>query len=161
MTSDNNTRTLAARTVRAFHPGDHAHTTPAAIELLRHGPGVRAGDPAGDTRWEVRVTINDEPTVSCTAGSTWGALLLARIELEQRGWHLAIAAARRDHTVLDPDRQRESTTVSELTDAGRSAQPGIFQDADPSTIGTVDEQAQHRTAWIERRYGTTAATHTR
>ncbi len=146
-------RTLAARTVRAFTPADPTNTAAADIALLRHGPGVRAGDPALDTHWEVRVTLPGYPTISTTEKSTWSALTLARTQLEDLGWHLAIAAARRDHTVLDPDRNRESTTVSELTDTGLGAQRGVFEDADPATISTVSAQDRHRNAWIKHRYG--------
>lgn len=149
---------LAGRTVQAFQPTPDGQTGTADVELWRHGPAVRAGEPAGDTSWEARITISGHPTIACRADTTWHALSAARGELETLGWRLAIAAARRDHNIVVPDRHRESTTVTELATTGRGETTGVFVDADPADIGTVAEQEQHRQAWIQARFGTTSST---
>lgn len=140
---------IAGREVVAFHPDRPGSDTVVTVELFRHGSPLRAAEPAGDTEWEARITTS-LGQISSRGDSTWTALTRARRELEERGLLLAIAAARVDSSVLNPERRRGVTTVSWLSDHATKRAFGMFEVAARDMIGTVAQQRDHHDRWTSR-----------
>lgn len=139
---------LAGITVTAFRSESPTVTTSVEAELLRHGPALRAAQTPVETEWEARFTLQGE-VISGRGDSTWAAMVTARRQLEERGLRLAIAAARRDCAVINVERHRGVTVVSNLAD--KTDVPGMLAYAAPELVGTVEEQEHAYATWLEQR----------
>ncbi|MEU5845155.1 hypothetical protein [Saccharopolyspora shandongensis] len=150
--------TLFDREVSAFHRTTDEQTT-ATVTCTRRGPGpgraMQAPPTATVYTLTVRVEAHSDLDMTVDAATPWDALTHAREHLEQHGWFLAIAAARRDCWPIQLPRQHEATTVTELTGQRNPRQwQGFLASSDPGDVGSVAEQQHHYQIWLSR-YDTT------
>ena len=79
--------------------------------------------------------------------SLWDALLDARARLEEAGWLLPIAAARRGWWCTYADRRPDVTVVHPLGDLSQSE--GMLQTIPQQEAATVSEQRQAHQRWVQ------------
>ena len=139
---------ICGRPVEAF--AANGDTITVDLRCVRIGPPARAVHSPG-TRF--RVTARDTaPTgphalfVQHDADSLWSALTAVRVDLEQRGWLLPIAAARVDTYGLYADRHLDSTVVNRFDQPDLTY--GVLEDARRETVGTVADQRQAYQHWL-------------
>jgi hypothetical protein len=81
------------------------------------------------------------------ARSLWDALLDARATLDEAGWLLPIAAARRGWWCTYAERRPDVTVVHPLGDLSQSE--GMLQTIPQEEAATVSEQREAHQHWIE------------
>ena len=79
--------------------------------------------------------------------SLWDALLDARAGLEEAGWLLPIAAARRGWWCTYADRRPDVTVVHPLGDLSQSE--GMLQTIPQQEVVTVSEQREAHQRWVQ------------
>jgi hypothetical protein len=89
-------------------------------------------------------------TVSATASDAFAALAEVRRDLEEQGWRLAVAGARRDTYPSGMARDMGGGLKVYVMVDGRPAVELVdtFADAPPGLLATVGEQRANFEAWI-------------
>ena len=89
------------------------------------------------------------PELHASGADAFEALTALRAQLEPSGWCVAVQGARRD--TYPGDRDSGGGFSVYVLQIGRSAQPedrvATFDEADPTSLGTVAEQVQHWRLW--------------
>lgn len=82
-------------------------------------------------------------TVTGQAHDGFAALEEVRLQLDQHGWRLAVAGARRNVICVGATRgMTRGTTVTRLLPGGGMEKLGLFDPIDPVQVASVDEQRQ-------------------
>lgn len=154
VTNDPELTVIGGREVTAFNI--HGQTTTVDIRCERIGPPPRAVTPLQSTKFVVTLrwqqpceadSATPETVVRQEAHSLWDALLDARVPLEEAGWLLPIAAARRGWWSTYAERRFDVTMVHPLVDPSRSE--GMLEAIPHGEVATVSEQRQAHQRWVD------------
>jgi len=143
---------IGGREVTAFDA--HGQTTTVDLRCERIGPPPR---PISSPSTSFVVTLSLAPVetersqqqivIRQEARSLWDALLDARAVLDEAGWLLPIAAARRGWWCTYAERRPDVTVVHPLGDLSRSE--GMLQTIPQDDVVTVSEQREAHQHWVD------------
>jgi hypothetical protein len=144
---------IGGREITAFNA--RGQTTTVDLLCERIGPPPRAVTPLPSTTFVVTLRRLPHEAGDSASGidirqeahSLWDALLEARVTLEEAGWLLPIAAARRDWWCTYAERRFDVTVVHPLADLSQNE--GMLQTIPHSEVATVSEQRQAHQRWVD------------